>query len=160
MGFYRCDAERALANKTFERRRRTHPSKLVCVVARRSTAPLGGKVRKAFVTFVGLISLFLSQSLLAEQSAMKCEIGPLKKVYGKTNWLVYSCTDDKTLVIVSDTGSPAMPFYFTFYIKNGSYTLSGEGTGNKAATDAAYNQLSKLKNNEISALIKQTKNVK
>lgn len=117
-------------------------------------------MKKAFTAFIVLMSFFSCQSLLAEQGALKCETGPLKKVYGKTNWLVYSCSDNKTLVIISDTGSPAKPFYFTFYIKNGSYSLGGEGTGNKSAADAAYIELIRLKYNDISTLIQETKNVK
>jgi len=53
-----------------------------------------------------------------------------------------------------------MPFYFTFFIKNGSYNLTGEGTGSKAATGATYKELSLLKDKDISALINETKNVK
>ena len=70
-------------------------------------------------------------------------VGPVKKIYGKTQWLVYSCSDNKTVVVVSDTGNPAMPFYFTFYPKQGGYHLTGEGTGKKEATAAAFNDLEK-----------------
>jgi len=117
-------------------------------------------VKNIHVLFAFLAALFVGNSLHAEQTPMKCETGPVKKEFGKTNWLVYSCTDNKTLIIVSDTGNPAMPFYFTFFIKNGSYNLTGEGTGSKAATGATYKELSLLKDKDISALINETKNVK
>ena len=117
-------------------------------------------MKNTLAVFALLLALFVGNSLHAEQAPMKCETGPVKKEYGKTNWLVYSCTDNKTLVIVSDTGNPAMPFYFTFFLKNGSYNLTGEGTGSKEATGPAFKDLSQLKDKDISALINETKNVK
>jgi len=113
-----------------------------------------------FTTFIIFLSLFIAKATLAEQSPLKCEIGPVRKVYGNTNWLVYSCTDKKTVVVVSDKGSPAMPFYFTFYRKDGGYSLHGEGTGDKKATNAAYIDLTKLTVSEIKKLIQETRNGK
>jgi hypothetical protein len=96
----------------------------------------------------------------ADQKPLNCVIGPLKRTYGNTPWLVYSCDDNKTVVIVTDTGSPAMPFYFTFYMKDGRYHLGGEGTGNKALTDTAFSELSRFTNADIEKLIRETKAVK
>lgn len=116
-------------------------------------------MKRPLIVIATIVTLLMSAPLLAYESQLKCETGPIKKLYGETNWLVYSCADKKTLLVVSDTGNPAMPFYFTLYIKNGRYNLSGEGTGDTAATEAAYNELVKLKENDISALIEETKKV-
>jgi hypothetical protein len=89
--------------------------------------------------------------------ALKCEIGPVAKRYGSTQWLVYSCDDERTLVIVSAPGNPAMPFYFTFSRPDGRYQLSGEGTGRKDVTDAALNHLKTLSERDIADIIEQTK---
>jgi hypothetical protein len=93
--------------------------------------------------------------LLAQQPNLKCLVGPVKRTYGNTPWLVYSCDDGQSIVIVTAPDSPAAPFYFIF---NGGH-LRGEGTGNKAATDAAYNDLQRLTDADIKALITQTKQV-
>jgi len=109
-----------------------------------------------------VIATMLGSAFGAEQPSQKCDVGPLNKTYGKTPWLIYSCNDDKTerkLVLVSAPGSPAMPFVFFFYIKDGSYRLYGEGTGNKAATDAALNELQQLSEPDIAKLIVQTRQV-
>jgi hypothetical protein len=82
-------------------------------------------------------------------TSLQCEIGPLKKTYGKTSWLVYSCSDKTTLVIVSAPGNPAMPFYFSYHWKQGAYLLTGEGLGNQQFTSAALNELEKLSMAEI-----------
>jgi hypothetical protein len=103
------------------------------------------------------LALLASNAALGDvQQPMNCEIGPVKKMYGSNLWLVYSCTDNQTVVIVSDKDSPAMPYYFTFYIKGGRYTLNGEGTGSKAATDAAYTELSNFGKDDIQRLISET----
>ncbi len=61
------------------------------------------------------------------------------------------------MVIVSAPGNAAMPFYFTFYPHENGYRLYGEGTGRKDATEAAFEELKALSEQEIAALIQQTK---
>lgn len=109
-----------------------------------------------------LLTLFISQSwAFAGDKAMKCETGPLAKTYGKTSWVVYSCLDNRTVVIHSASGNPAMPFYFMFFPDKdkGGYRLYGEGTGKKDTTAAAYEELKSLSEQEITALIAETKSV-
>lgn len=90
---------------------------------------------------------------------LNCDVGPVQKTYGKTDWLVYSCHDDVTVVFSAVADSPAAPFYFIFSPVKGRYKLYGEGTGNKAYTDAAMAELSKLKPQDAQALIKETEAV-
>jgi len=106
-----------------------------------------------------LIFLIPINNAFGEQS-MQCDIGPIDKVYGKSKWFVNSCPDNITLVIYSYPESPASPFYFMFYKKEGKYNLYGEGTGDKNYTGAAREELSKLKENDIKAIILQTRSVK
>ena len=40
-----------------------------------------------------------AQEVVAQ--ALKCDIGPIVKAYGSTQWLVYSCHDGKSVVILS-----------------------------------------------------------
>ena len=103
-----------------------------------------------------IITIILSVTSVAAKESMECNIGPLKKNYGKTNWLVYSCSDKKTLVIATDKGNPAMPFYFMWYIKDGTYNLHGEGTGNKKHTKAAFEQIKLLSKKKIEEIIAKT----
>lgn len=104
------------------------------------------------------VTLISFQLTAAESPALKCETGPVKKSFGGTSWLVYACDDDHSLVIVSDTGNPAMPFYFMVSFKNGAYTVHGEGSGDKAASTAANMDISKLKAENFKSLIKEAKN--
>jgi hypothetical protein len=91
---------------------------------------------------------------------MKCEIGPVTKTYGSAQWLVYSCDDAKSIVLVSAPGNPATPFYFMFYPVGSNYQLEGEGTGDKNSTAAAFGDLKQLSADDITALIKETKMVR
>lgn len=108
-----------------------------------------------------LVTTFLPFAALgAKPPPLKCDIGPVKKRYGKTPWLVYSCSDNITVVIAADTGSPAMPFYFIFYKKGDAYHLHGDGAGRKAATAAALREIEKLSEPDIKRLIVETMRVK
>jgi hypothetical protein len=95
-----------------------------------------------------------------DEDTFNCTIGPITKTFGQAQWLVYSCNDDKTLVIVSAPGNPAMPFYFTFLPTDAGHRLFGEGTGNKEATAAAFEQLKSLSEDDIANVIKETKEAK
>jgi len=103
--------------------------------------------------------LALSYSQASSADTPICDVGPIKKTFGGTSWLVYSCKDSPTLVIVTAIGSPATPFVFLFYQENGAYRLRGMGAGNKGLTDAAYEDLRLFTEQNITALILETKSV-
>ena len=88
--------------------------------------------------------------------ALNCEVGPLHKTYGKTDWLVYGCDDARSVVVVSAEGNPAVPFYFIVYVKpDGAMKLYGEGNGDKSATQAAFDELKQLSQTDVAVLVAQ-----
>ena len=90
---------------------------------------------------------------------INCHTGPVNKTYGKTEWFVYSCSDERTVVLVSAPGNPAMPFVFMFHPRENGYQLHGEGAGKKEATAATFSELKELTQQDIKTLIDHTKNV-
>ena len=110
-------------------------------------------------TLFGVVLNSLS-AIAEDEDTFKCTIGPVTKTYGQTQWLVYSCNDDKTLVIVSAPGNPATPFYFTLLPTDAGHRLFGEGTGKKEATAAAFEQLKSLSEDDIANVINETKEAK
>jgi hypothetical protein len=101
--------------------------------------------------------LALAAQAQSSQAALDCSIGPANRSYGGVPWLVYACSDNATVVLVSAPGSPAAPFYFTFFRKNGRYSLGGEGTGARSVTDRAYSDLSALSEPEVKGLLASAK---
>jgi hypothetical protein len=95
-----------------------------------------------------------------DDDTFRCNIGPVTKTYGQTQWLVYGCNDDKTLVIVAAPGNPGAPYYFTLLPTDSGHSLFGEGTGKKEAAAAASEQLKALSEDEIAGVIKETKETK
>lgn len=87
---------------------------------------------------------------------LKCEVGPVIKQYGGTDWRVYSCDDNSSLVIVTAPGNPAAPFYFFYKHSGNGYELHGEGTGDKSLTDAASHDLQSLTDDQIVSLLLET----
>jgi hypothetical protein len=88
---------------------------------------------------------------------LTCNVGPLNKTYGGSKWLVYSCNDNRSLVMVAIKGSPAAPFTFLFAPDKTGYDVRGQGSGNRTATDAAYKELSVLSAADVRALIGETR---
>ena len=91
---------------------------------------------------------------------LQCDVGPVMKVFGSAPWLVYSCNDASSVVLVAAQGSPAMPFYFAFTLEGTAYRLRGEGTGSKAVTDAALKELQNLSAADLQSLRRETIAVK
>jgi hypothetical protein len=94
--------------------------------------------------------------IVAAAAPLNCNIGPATKTFGGAPWLVYSCDDPSTVIVVSAPGSPAAPFYFALSFENGTYRIRGEGTGAKSVTDAALRQLQSLSTADIQALRQAT----
>ncbi|MFZ0870722.1 MAG: hypothetical protein WAM90_08340 [Rhodanobacter sp.] len=118
-----------------------------------------------FVPMVATIMLLATSFCLAQvpgatSPKLECDIGPIPKTFGNSQWRVYSCSDGRSVVVVSAPGSPAVPFYFMFQATASGHHLIGEGTGKKAATDEAYGELKGLSEQGIEDLIRQTKSVK
>jgi hypothetical protein len=90
-------------------------------------------------------------------AGLSCKSGPLSKTFGNSSWLVFGCDDNRTAVVVAAPGNPASPFYFTLSVGNDGYRLTGEGTGNRRATDPAYRELHALSPQQVLDLITQTK---
>ncbi|WP_193369938.1 hypothetical protein [Pelagibius marinus] len=93
----------------------------------------------------------------AGQTDLVCETGPVTKTFGQSQWLVYSCSDRRTVVVMSAPGNPAMPFYFVIYPSATGYQLGGEGTGDQEFTAAAFSELQALSPTEIENLVQETR---
>ncbi|SYZ55466.1 hypothetical protein CPBF426_30290 [Xanthomonas arboricola pv. juglandis] len=75
------------------------------------------------------------------------------KQFGGNDWLVYGCTDGRSVVITADTPNPATPFFFILAPDgNGGIRLYGEGTGTESATKPAYDSLSKMSSSDLAVL--------
>ena len=112
-------------------------------------------VMPAIAALVLSVASTISQAQTGTSSAggpMDCKVGPIEKTYGGSNWLVYGCSDGKSVVIVAPPNSPASPFYFSLTPDR----LFGEGTGNTNATDAAYAEIHALTSDDLAELVRET----
>ncbi|MET0182655.1 MAG: hypothetical protein ABW199_07205 [Caulobacterales bacterium] len=106
-----------------------------------------------------LATLIFSSSANAQsppdQPTLQCDNGPLHRDYGGTDWLVYSCVDEETLVFVTS----AFPFYFLSYMHDGGRRLYGAGNAPREATRPAYEELTRLTPTDFEELLTETKAV-
>ncbi len=107
------------------------------------------------------LALFLYLSLfanpcLADEPTLQCDVGPVTKALGNTEWLAYSCRDRSSLVFIAAPGSPAEPYYFFLHRWNGKYQVQGEGDGNRKPVIAANAQIRALTTAQVSAIVAET----
>jgi hypothetical protein len=112
--------------------------------------------------FLLAVTLTLAASAALAQGPserrLQCDRGPAgSRMFGGSAWELYGCNDDRSVAIVTARGNPALPFYFLFVERDGKYTLSGEGTGRAEFTRQAYDDLRRLTQQDIEALVKETR---
>lgn len=61
--------------------------------------------------------------------------------------------------MVAEANQPAGSFYFVISPNGAAYDIGGEGNGDKAASDAAGDELARLTPEQITALLAETKAV-
>jgi hypothetical protein len=94
---------------------------------------------------------------LLQPAPMKCETGPIRRTFGGSEWLIYSCEDQASMVVVSAQGNPASPFYFFLKSTGGVYQITGEGNGDREASTAAAGALESMSLSELMELLASTK---
>ena len=100
---------------------------------------------------------FCAGGQAASDPVNACETGPLIKQYGGTEWYVYSCSDDRSLVVVASPNNPAAkPFAFIVSEEKGAEQLNGSGE-RKGTVEATFNELKALKSEHIAALAADAK---
>ena len=86
-----------------------------------------------------------------------CDRGPFAtRTYGGTPWDIYGCNDNRSVAIVTARGNPGLPVLFPVRRTQRQYRLSGEGTGRAEVTRKAYEDLVRLSQKDIQALVKET----
>jgi hypothetical protein len=115
----------------------------------------------------GLVAIALCTAMLlsvcaraddsAEPAPMTCGAGPVERTYAETKWLVFSCDDGLSVVIVAAPGSPANPFVFRFLARGNAYVLQSRGSGDRAFTTPAYGELSQMTGTDIAELVRLTR---
>jgi hypothetical protein len=92
---------------------------------------------------------------LAGEAELQCHTGPAMKHLGGNDWVVYACADGQSVVVAAGAPNPATPFFFIVRPDGDGIVLYGEGTGDKAATEPAYNELEAMSASDLAELYQQ-----
>ena len=91
---------------------------------------------------------------VAKTTHFVCDVGPLNRHFGQSNWQVYSCGDGRTLLFQSAPGSP--PANFSIAIEKDGIERGGESAENRNLNDAAFNELKAMPARDLAALMAAT----
>jgi hypothetical protein len=94
---------------------------------------------------------------VAQTAPMDCTAGPITKSFGGSKWLVSSCSDDRTMILMAMNDSPAFPCFITIAPSPEGYKIDGRGKGDQQATEAAMTELAALSVADVHAMIAETK---
>jgi hypothetical protein len=107
------------------------------------------------VLLIGL-TLLMSEPATADEPDLTCEMGPITKTFGQTQWKVYSCNEERHLMLVPAPGNPAGEVIFMLFWENGRWQVLDMGSHTRAA-DAAHSEIQLLSEADIMGLIAETK---
>jgi hypothetical protein len=125
-----------------------------------------GELSVKHIVAIALLSWLTLQGLPAAaeeadeaKSLNKCDVGPVIKTYGQNKWLVYSCDDDATLLVLAAPDNPIKPFMFVLEPDSGGGygVFFDESLGKNDAIASALAQLKALSGQDVANLIKETK---
>jgi hypothetical protein len=108
--------------------------------------------------FAGLLTfaLIAAGGANAQEVQLNCNIGPVERTFGGTPWVVYGCDDGRSLVIATSADNPAKPFIFVIAWGPHGHRVQGEGSGDRNASAAAFNELAAMDSEQISTLYSST----
>ena len=89
------------------------------------------------------------------EAELRCNTGPATRDFGGNSWVVYACEDGRSVVVAAGAPNPASPFFFIVRPDGDGIVLHGEGTGDKTATEPAYNVLKELSASGLAELHQQ-----
>lgn len=91
-------------------------------------------------------SLFLLQPAHAAKKGLKCEIGPVQRMFGQALWNLYACDDSKSMVAVPANASNGGTGYFLIAPNAGNTELVvvGEGWGEDEKFKPVFDELKKM----------------
>src|SRR5690348_9204424 len=88
-----------------------------------------------------------------EKDAVDCKAGPLTKTYGGLSWLVYGCTDQRSILVVSNHGEPTTSEYIMLAPASHGVQVVSEGWGDTGVGNAAFEQLKRMSAKDLGALV-------
>lgn len=86
---------------------------------------------------------------------VRCMTGPSTKTIGGNAWLVYACSDGKSLAVVSTPSIAPNWFYYIVAPSGDGYAVSGEASGDKSVTRPVFEELSAMSPDAVAALYKE-----
>ena len=94
---------------------------------------------------------------VSDQTAapVRCMIGPLTKTIGGNAWLVYACSDGKSLAVVSTANVAPTWFYYIVVPEGDGYAVRGESSGDKSVTKPVFEELSAMSADAVAALYQE-----
>ena len=88
-----------------------------------------------------------------EKPSLECSLGPIERYYDAIQWYVFGCSDGQTIAFFTGPESPDdLNFYFIAFHDGEKYKVYGEGNGDRALTQPAYDAISNMRSEEYMAL--------
>ena len=88
---------------------------------------------------------------------IQCNVGPVELAFAGQLSRVYSCSDGRSLAILSARKSSDTDFTYTILAEGERHFVSGSGSGDGKIVAAVYQTLRKLTRRDIDAIVAATK---
>ena len=86
-----------------------------------------------------------------------CETGPLYRFFGGHSWIVYSCNDQASMIVMAPPETPAGNSYLVLKADVAGYEIFAEADGEREITDAAREELAEMSMGQLARLLADTR---
>ena len=101
-----------------------------------------------------LLSTAAAGDPVAKTTHFVCDVGPVTKHFGRSDWQVLSCGDGRTILFQSLPGKPGADF--SIAIAKDSIERGNESMDNRDLDEAAIAELAALSHEQLLALLAET----
>lgn len=114
---------------------------------------------KALIASLAVAVVLAALPVHAQQAEqpLTCKTGPVSQDFGGTHWVIYSCSDRQTVIIVAPPENPASPQFFTVRPDGQGVLASGEGSGKQEYSSKAFAEVVKLKAADLANIVERTR---
>lgn len=92
-----------------------------------------------------------------EPVRLTCDVGPLYRFFGGNSWIVYSCSDQASMIVMAPPETAAGNSYLVLKADVAGYEIFAESDGDREITEAARKELSEMTMGELAGLLADTR---
>jgi len=115
------------------------------------------KAASACFALLVLAGPAFAESHVGKLTNIACKTGPVTRTFGGQSWLVYSCADRHSILVVSNHGDPPTSEYIMLSPVRDHVEVVGEGWATGTGGNTAFAEMKDMSARQLGVLVAETR---